>query len=234
MVFPQKMRDESFARAVAVTATEREKVSRMETSAIDFTAWGLDADWPSLRWIEPIRGCGGQPFRGVRLGHASDSAMVLTCTYPRPAFDDEASAAGFDPVREIAFETTYTQVHLALHQIRTPTERPYGLVGTLHSHASQQADRHTGWPATRWGEQEASTIRLASWQSGFSLGYPAAYVIVHACGVAIADVRLKPVDGLSGYDLSNDAAEPGAMRWELWPARPDVGYDELATMLAAP
>jgi hypothetical protein len=205
----------------------------METSAIDFTAWGLDADWPSLRWIEPIRGRGGQSARGVRLGHASDSAMVLTCTYPRVTFDDEARAAGFDPVREIAFETTYTQVNLALHQIRTPAGRPEGLVGSLHIHAAQQADLYRDWPRTRWGTPEASTTHLAGWQSGFSLVYPGAYVIVHACGVAAADVRLMPASDLSVYDLSSNLAEPGAMRWELWPARPDVGYDELATMLAA-
>jgi hypothetical protein len=206
----------------------------METSAIDFTCWGLDADWPSLRWIEPIRGRGDQSARGVRLGHASDSAMVLTCTYPRATFDDEARAAGFDPVREIAFETTYTQVNLALHQIRTPAERPDGLVGSLHNHATQQADRHRDWPGARWGKHAARTTRLASWKSGFSLAYPASYVIVHACGLAIEDMRLRPIGDLSAYDLSNDPAEPGSMRWELWPARPDVGYDELATTLAAP
>ena len=98
----------------------------METTAFDFTAWGLAADWPALRWIEPIHGRRGQPVRGVRLGHADDSAMVLTCTYPRARFDSEAMACGFDPVREIAFETTYTQVNLALHQLREPAERPDG------------------------------------------------------------------------------------------------------------
>lgn len=204
----------------------------METSATDFTAWGLDADWPSLRWIEPIRG--GQTASGLRLGHASDSAMVLTCTYPRAAVDAEAAANGFDPVREIAFETTYTQVNLALHQLRSPAERPDGLVRSLHSHASQQADRYSGWPGTRWGTQEASTIQLARWQSGFSLAYPGAYVIVHACGLDIGDVRLRPIGDLSAYDLSTDLAKPGSMRWELWSARPDVGYDDLATTLAAP
>jgi hypothetical protein len=206
----------------------------METSAIDFTAWGLDADWPSLRWIEPVHGRVRQPARGVRLGHASDSAMVLTCTYPRTRFDDEAKAAGFDPVREIAFETTYTQVNLALHQLRRPAERPGGLVGSLHNHAMQEADRYREWPVARWGQQEASTTLLASWQSGFSLGYPEAYVIVHACGVAIDEVRLTPIVDLSGYDLSRDPSEPGAMHWELWPARPELGYDDLAPTLVAP
>src|SRR5215469_3302600 len=106
-----------------MSATEREKVSRMETTAFDFTAWGLAADWPALRWIEPIHGRRGQPVRGVRLGHADDSAMVLTCTYPRARFDSEAMACRFDPVRKIAFLNTYTQVNLALHQIREPSER---------------------------------------------------------------------------------------------------------------
>jgi hypothetical protein len=203
----------------------------METSAIDFTVWGLDDDWPALRWIEPIYGRRGQPVRGVRLGHANDSAMVLTCTYRRARFDNEARACGFDPIREIAFETTYAQVNLALHQVREPSARPDGLVGSLVSHASQEADRYHDWPAMRWGEHEVSTTGLAGWQSGFTAADPAAYVIVHACGTALADVRLTVIDDLSGYDLSQDPARAGAMHWELWLARPDVGYADLASVL---
>lgn len=204
----------------------------METSAFDFTAWGLDAEWPALRWIEPIHGRRGQPVRGVRLGHADDSAMVLTCTYPRARFDADTTASGFDPVREIAFETTYTQVNLALHQLREPAERPDGLVGSLVSHASQEADRYRDWPVTRWGEQEASTTRLASWQSGFTAADPATYVIVHACGVPIDEVRLTTVRDLYGYEPSRNQAAAGAMHWELWPSRPDLGYEDLAGVLA--
>ena len=205
----------------------------METSAIDFTARGLDADWPALRWIEPINGRHGQPVRGVRLGHADDSAMVLTCTYPRARFDAEARACGFDPVREIAFETTYTQVNLALHQMREPAERPDGLVGTLVSHASQEADRYRDWPVARWGEQEARTTQLASWQSGFTAADPMVYVIVHACGVPLEDVRLTTVRDLYGYEPSRSQAPTGAMHWELWPSRPDLGYDDLVSVIAA-
>jgi hypothetical protein len=203
----------------------------METSVTDLTAWGLAADWPTLRWIEPVRGNRERPARGVRLGHANDSAMVLTCTYPRHRVDDEARAWGFDPVREIAFETAYTQVNLVLHQISKTAERPDGLVGSLVSHACQRADGYSDWPVSRWGEQEASTTSLASWQSGFSLAYPDAYVIVHACGIGIDEIELKIVDDLSGYELSDDPAEAGVMLWELWTARPDFSGDDLAAML---
>ncbi len=55
----------------------------METAAIDFAPWGLDADWPSRCWLEPIYGRRRRARpQGVRLGHASDAAMVLTCTLP--------------------------------------------------------------------------------------------------------------------------------------------------------
>jgi len=200
----------------------------METSAFDFTAWGLVADWPVLRWIEPINGRRSEPARGVRLGHADDSAMVLTCTYPRARFDFEARSCGSDPVREIAFETTYTQVNLALHQMREPAERPDGLVGSLVSHAREEADRYSDWPAVQWGEQDASTTKLASWQSGFTASDPAAYVIVHACGVPIEDVRLTTFRDLSGYEPSRNAAP---MHWELWQSRPEVAYDDLIGVL---
>lgn len=205
----------------------------METSAIDFTPWGLDTDWPVRRWLEPIHGRRDQPARGVRLGHVSDSAMVLTCTYPRIRFDEEVSASGSDPIREIAFETTYTQINLALHQIRTPGERPDGLIGSLLRYASQQANRYQEWPDVHWGAEAASTTKLGSWHSGFSLAYPDAYVIVHACGTGIDQVRLTPAEDLSSYDFSKDPLEIGAMHWELWPSGPELAYDDLAPTLVA-
>jgi hypothetical protein len=223
-------------RAVSgAAATEREKVSRMEMTAIDFAPWGLDADWPTRRWLEPVYGRRDDLARGIRLGHASDSAMVLICTFPRARFDDDVNATGGDPVHEIAFETTYTQINLALHQIRTAGARPDGLIGSLVRYASQQANRYADWPTTRWGAESASTTSLASWQSGFSLAYPDVYVIAHACGIGIDELCLtRAGDSMRGYDHSADPLELGAMHWELWPSRPDLGYEDLARMLVAP
>lgn len=203
----------------------------METSAIDFVPWGLDADWPSRRWIEPIPGRRGGPAKGVRLGHASDSAMVLTCTLPRDRFDADISSTGSDPVHEIAFETTYAQINLALHQIRAPGARPDGLIQSLVRYAGQQATRYRDWPETTWGVESACTARLASWQSGFSLDYPSAYVIVHACGVSIDQILLRGIDDVAEYEHGRDPLEIGAMHWELWPSRPELGYDDLAKTL---
>jgi hypothetical protein len=85
---------------------------------------------------------------------------------------------------------------------------------------------------TDWGGEAASTTRLASWQSGFSLAYPEVYVIVHACGTGIDQLRLIPVGAdVPGYDLTQDPLEIGAMHWELWPSRPELGYDDLARTL---
>jgi hypothetical protein len=203
----------------------------METCPIECVPFGLAADWPSRRWLEPIHGRHDEPARGVRLGHAGTSAMVLACTYPRERFDAEVLAAGVDPGRELAFETTYTQINLALHQIRTPGARPDGLIGSLVRYASQQADRYRDWRRADWGTEAARTTRLASWESGFSTGYPDAYVVVHACGIGIDELRLLPVADLSGYELSADPLEVGAMHWELWPSRPELGYDDLTRTL---
>jgi hypothetical protein len=203
----------------------------MEISAIDFVPWGLAADWSGRRWIEPVYGRDGL-VRAIRLGHASDSAMVLTCTYPQVRFDDEVDPACSDPVREIAFETTYTQVNLALHQIRSPVARPDGLVGSLVRYASTQADRYRDWPTVKWGTETASMTALASWQSGFSLDYPGAYVIVHACGIGIDGLELTSVGAeMPGYGLDLDPLDIGAMHWELWPSGPEVDYDDIATTL---
>jgi hypothetical protein len=203
----------------------------METSVIDFVPWGLDADWPSRRWIEPIPGRSADRSKGVRLGHASNSAMVLTCTLPRDRYDAELSSTGTDPVREVAFDTTYAQVNLALHQIRAPGARPDGLIESLVRYASQQANRYRDWPQTQWGVEPACTAGLASWQSGFSLAYPGVYVIVHACGIAIDEIRLQQIGDLADYDHGRDQLEIGAMHWELWPNRPELGYDDLARTL---
>ena len=69
---------------------------------------------------------------------------------------------------------------------------------------------------------------LASWVSGFTAADPAAYVIVHVCGVPIDDVRLTTIRDLSGYEPSRNTAP---MHWELWPSHPALGYDALAGML---
>jgi hypothetical protein len=205
----------------------------MEMSAIDFVPWGLKATWPSRQWIEPVYGHRDGLLRGIRLGHASDSAMVLTCTYPRTRFNDDMMAADFDPAREIAFETTYTQINLALHQVKTPGTRPDGLIGSLVRYASQQADRHRDWPTAKWDAALARTTRLASWQSGFSLGYDDVYVIVHACGIAIDRIRLTSVGAdMAGYGHEQDPLDVDAMHWELWPSGPELGYDDLAQTLA--
>jgi hypothetical protein len=206
----------------------------MDNVASDFVPWGLEATWPSRCWVELIHGRSGDPPRGVRLGHASDEAMVLVCTYPRERFDAEVASTGADPVREIANEVSFALVNLALHQIRAPGARPEGLVASLVQFASQQADRHQDWATTHWGLEAASVIGMAGWQSGFSLGYPDAYVIVHACGVGIDKIRLLPVRDLVAYEVTADPLELGAMRWELWRSNPAVGYEDLARLLVAP
>jgi hypothetical protein len=123
----------------------------MGTAAIDFVPWGLEAAWPSRRWLEPVDGRRDGPPRGVRLGHASDSALVLVCTYPRARFDAEMPGTGADLARELAFEATFALINFALHQIRVPGRRPEGLVGSLVSYANQQADRYLDWGTTHWG-----------------------------------------------------------------------------------
>ncbi len=163
----------------------------METSVIDFVPWGLDAAWPSRRWIEPIPGPSADRFKGVRLGHAGNKAMVLTCTLPRDRYDAEVSSTGADPVREIAFDTTYAQINLALHQIRAPGARPDGLIESLVRYASQQANRYRDWPQTQWGVEPACTAGLASWQSGFSLGWRPEFGVNRRAWVplVVSDVR---------------------------------------------
>jgi hypothetical protein len=58
-------------------------------------------------------------------------------------------------------------------------------------------------------------------------------VIVHACGVGIDRIRLMRARDLSTYDVSADPLEIGAMHWELWPSRPELGYEDLARTLVA-
>jgi hypothetical protein len=205
----------------------------MDTLAIDFVPWGLEASWPSRCWLEPISGRTGYPPRGIRLGHASSSAMVLICTMPRQRFDEEIASTGADPMREIAYETTFALINLALHQIRVPGARPDGLVGSLVQFANQQADRYRDWATTHWGLEEAGIVGMAGWQSGFSVAYPDAYVMAHACGVGIDTLRLQPVHDLSDYELAADPMQLGAMHWELWRSHPAVGYEDLARVMVA-
>jgi len=145
----------------------------METAAIDFVPWGLEATWPSRRWLEPVDGRRDGPPRGVRLGHASDSALLLVCTYPRARFDAEMPGTGADLVRELAFEATFALINFALHQIKVPGGRPAGLVGSLVSYASQQADRYLDWDTTHWGMDPAGQAGAAAWPGQLAQAGPA-------------------------------------------------------------
>ena len=122
----------------------------MGKGPVDFTPWGLEATWPSRRWLELVDGRRDGPPKGVWLGHASESAMVLVCTYPRARFDAEMPGTGADHVRELAFEATFALINFALHQVKVPGRRPEGLVGSLVSYASLQADRYQDWGTAHW------------------------------------------------------------------------------------
>jgi hypothetical protein len=39
---------------------------------------------------------------------------------------------------------------------------------------------------------------------------------------------------MPGYDLAEDPLDISAMHWELWPNRPELGYDDLTRTLVAP
>jgi hypothetical protein len=219
----------------------------METAAIDFVPWGLEAAWPSRRWLEPVDGRRDGPPRGVRLGHASDSALVLVCTYPRFRFDAEMPGTGADLVRELAFETTFALINFALHQIKEPGGRPAGLVGSLVSYANQQADRYLDWGTTYWGmasngppgpaawpgQAVARTIGLGGWRSGFSIANADAYIVVHACGVSLDHLLLTPATDPSAYGLEAEPPLLGQMHWELWPNHQELSYDDLLLPVGA-
>ncbi len=157
--------------------------------------------------------------------------MVLVCTYPRAPFDVEIASAGADPVRELAYETTFTLINLVLHQIRVPGERPDGLISSLMQFATQQANRHREWATTHWGLEAASIIGLAGWQSGFTLAYPESYVVVHACGIDNDTIRLQQVRDLSQYEPGSSPFNVGAMHWELWRSESALGYEDLTRVL---
>jgi hypothetical protein len=219
----------------------------MKTAAIDFVPWGLEAAWPSRRWQELVDGRRDGPRRGVRavrLGHANDSAMVLVCTYPRARFDAEMPGTGADLVRELAFETTFALINLVLHQVKVPGRRPDGLVGSLVSYASLQADRYQDWGTTLWGMGHeyagrrtdgavARTTALGGWRSGFSLADRDAYIVVHACGASLDQLLLTPVTDPSSYGLAAEPPLLGDMHWELWPNHQEIGYDDLALLVGA-
>jgi hypothetical protein len=205
----------------------------MDTQPIDFIPWGLDASWPTRCWLEPIFGRRNEPPRGLRLAHASDTAMVLVCTHPRARFDVEIASAGADPIRELAYETTFTLINLVLHQIRVPGERPEGLVSSLMQFATQQANRHREWATTHWGLEAASIIGLAGWQSGYTLAYPESYVIVHACGIDNDTIRLQQVRDFSPYEPAGSPFDVCPMHWELWRSESALGYEDLTRVLVS-
>ena len=55
---------------------------------------------------------------------------------------------------------------------------------------------------------------------------------MHACGIGIDEIQLVSVsDEMPGYDVGEDPLAIGAMHWELWHSRPELGYDDLTRTL---
>jgi hypothetical protein len=80
---------------------------------------------------------------------------------------------------------------------------------------------------------EARTTTLASWQSGFSIGDPDTYIVVHACGISLDHLLLARVADPAGYALTAGPPLLGEMHWELWPNQQELGYDDLARLVAS-
>src|SRR5712691_350027 len=76
-------------------------------------------------------------------------------------------------VRELTFEATFALINFALHQVQVPHGRPAGLVGSLVSYASQQADRYLDWDTTYWGMDPAGQAGAAAWSGQIAQAGPA-------------------------------------------------------------
>jgi hypothetical protein len=183
---------------------------------IDFTLQGLDAQWPSRRWLDFLDGPASGPPTGAWLGNADESASVYIGTYPRARFDNRMVDRGDDPLREVALSVTFQQINRILFQLRSRKSRRAGLIEALKQYAEDRAYEYPAWRTVQWqvtgtkdqagGQLQAYRTTLAGWESGFA-AMAGSYVAAQAYGMTLDNLRIKPVLDSSAYGFSLDNAQ---------------------------
>ena len=183
---------------------------------INFTLQGLDAQWPSRRWLDLLDGPAVGPPTGVWLGNASESASLYIGTYPRTRFDPRMVDEGDDPLNEIALSVTFQQINRILFQLRLRRDGRAGLVRALKRYAEERAHEYRVWRLAEWQatsaqDQTSRHLRahvttLAGWESGFATT-ECSYIAAHAYGMTLDNLRITPVLDSSAYGFNAESVQ---------------------------
>lgn len=206
---------------------------------VDFPLYGLDRDWPGLRWLDFYGGALGTPTTDVWLGHRSTDGEVAVRvgSFPRQRFEATHSQ---EVAGELAFAGAVALVNMTLPQ-RVEAGLP-GLNRALVRHADEQCHAHADWPRARWSVDgtpvTAAVWRFAGAWLGITDALPQVYLAVIGFGVVPEGLPLARVtDGTPyGMDLAQPlSADLLQMQHErlpavVWPLPDQYGYhpDHLA------
>lgn len=181
---------------------------------VDFVPEGLDGRWPS-RWLDFLEGPSTGPFYGVFLGHASTSATIYVCTYPRSRFEAEMTPpTDGDPLRELAFNSVHHMINRVIAQVGLAGTQRDSLTRLLTQYSNSRATEYQAWGTVKWHvttaesaaeEIDARTTSLADWQAGFAVAGDI-YVSVASYGIALDNISLVPVFDSTVYGFSFDDA----------------------------
>jgi hypothetical protein len=185
-------------------------------SQIDFTLQGLNAEWPSQRWLDFLDGPSAGPPVGVWLGNSGETASLYLATYPQARFDEYAVRPGDDPLKEMAHAVTFMQINRILFQLRLREDWCASLLGPLKQYAESRAEGYLAWRTVRWqatssedqvGEElQVASTTLAGWESGFGVTSHS-YVAAHAYGMTLDNLRIAPVPDSSVYGFTLENAQ---------------------------
>jgi hypothetical protein len=206
---------------------------------VDFPLYGLDRDWPGLRWLDSYGGRSGTPTTDVWLGHRSTDGEVAVRvgTFPRQRFEATHSR---DVAGELAFAGAVALVNMTLPQ--GAEQGMPGLNKALVEYAGEQCHRHADWPRTRWSVDgapvDAAVWRFAGAWLGITDAQPQVYLAVIGFGVVPEGLPLARVTDGAPYGtdlarpLTTDLLQEQRERLPMvvWPLRDQHSYhpDQLA------
>ena len=183
--------------------------------AIDFIPMGIDAQWPSRRWLDFLEGPAAGPFWGIVLGYSSESVALYVGTHPRSRFDNEMARPGDDPVREIAFSAAHQMINRVLAGVDITGGKRSRLVTLLTQYSVKRAEEHQAWKTIRWslplaslatGEVRAKVTSLAGWNASFSL-VGDRYITAVSYGIPLDDLAFTQVSDPVLYGFTLEDAE---------------------------
>jgi hypothetical protein len=177
---------------------------------VDFPVYGLDASWPSVRWLELFGEALGDPVDWVCLGHQNPdgASLVYVETFSRERTDVLVARSLESAMQHVASYAAALLANVTLPVDSLP--RPDGFYRALIGLTEERSGKYVEWPEVRWQvDGLAATARVWRFAEGWlavSDAAPAVYLAAVGLGTEPGGLRLAMLQDGDAYHF--DMGQP--------------------------